>query len=256
TITMNMLDDGIYFDSVVKAIAAAGAPALRKLRIGEFQHAGPGRIDNGYDYEISWSSLGDARHLWRAVPRLEELRIQAGLGGTSTSGDADVIGTFDLRALRRLEVVTGGMGGACARSFATGKLPALQYAELWFGSKDYGGTATVADLEPLFTGRNVRELAHLGLMNAEITDELVAALARSPLLRQLRTLNLAHGTLSDEGVRIVATHADAFKHLKVLDVSNNYVTSAGLDELRRVCPITSTEQRDTEDDDRYVALAE
>jgi uncharacterized protein (TIGR02996 family) len=36
TITMNMLDDGMYFDKVVKAIAQHGAPALRTLRLGEF----------------------------------------------------------------------------------------------------------------------------------------------------------------------------------------------------------------------------
>ena len=258
TITMNMLDDGMYFDSVVKAIAQYGAPALRVLRLGEFQHAGPGGVDNGYDYEISWSSLGDASGVWKAVPRLERLRIQLGLGGTSANGDADRIGTFDLPRLEHLEVVTGGMNADCARSFAAARLPAAKSIDLWFGSNNYGGDATVKDLEPLFAGDGVPKLSHLGLMNAELADDIVAALAPSKLLPRLSELSLAHGMMTDAGAQTIATHADAFKHLAQLDLSNNYLTSAGLAAVRGVCQVLSEEQReyDAGDDNRYVALAE
>jgi uncharacterized protein (TIGR02996 family) len=254
TITMNMMDDGMYFNDTVQAIAKHGAPALRSLRIGEFNHAGPGGVDNGYDYEISWSSLGDASELWKAVPRLEQLRIQSGLGGSSASGDDDAIGTFDLPRLRKLEVVTGGMSAECARSFASGNLPAIEYMDLWFGSDNYGGNAGVGDLETLLSGKNVPKLKHLGLMNASFTDELVPALAQSNVLKQLAELSLAHGTLSDEGAAAIAKHPDAFGHLKSLDVSNNFLSDESLDALRKVCPIVSSEQRDEED--RYVALSE
>ncbi len=256
TITMNMLDDGMYFDDVVKAIATHGAPALRVLRLGEFQHAGPGDVENGYEYEISWSSLGDASGLWRAVPRLRSLRIQLGLGGSSASGNADVIGTFDLPHLERLEVVTGGMAASCARSFAAGNLPSLEWMELWFGDANYGGDASVADLAPLLAAERVPKLRHLGLMNAPFTDEIVQALAPSRVLAQITELGLAHGMMTDEGTATIAKHADAFRHLKQLDVTNNYLTSAGVDALRAVCPVTSEEQRAIDDDYRYVALSE
>ena len=254
TITMNMLDDGMYFDDVVKAIAKYGAPALRTLRIGEFQHCGPGGVDNGYDYEISWSSLGDASGLWQAVPRLESLRIQTGLGGSSCSNAQEVIGTFDLPRLKRLEVVTGGMAASCARSFASGQLPAAESIELWFGSDNYGGDTTVNDLAPLLAATNVPKLTQLGLMNAEFTDELVRELAGSRVLAQLTELNLSHGTMTDEGTAVIAAHADAFRHLKKLVLDNNYVSSDGLAALRNVCPVVSSEQRD--DEDRYAALSE
>ena len=254
TITMNMLDDGMYFEDVCKAIAKYRAPALRSLRLGEFQHCGPGGVDNGYDYEISWAGLGDASELWQAVPRLESLRIQSGLGGSSASGGGDTIGTFDLARLRRLEVVTGGMGADCARSFARGKLPAIEYMDLWFGSDNYGGDAGVGDIEELLAGTNVPKLTHLGLMNSSFVEELLPVLARSRVLAQLSELSLAHGTLGDDGVEAITEHADAFRHLKALDVSNNYLSGDALAALRKVCPVVSNEQRD--DDDRYVALAE
>ncbi|MDQ3336198.1 MAG: TIGR02996 domain-containing protein [Myxococcota bacterium] len=254
TVTMNMLDDGMYFSDVVKAIAQYGAPALRTLRLGEFQQAGPGGVDNGYDYENSWAGLGDASELWKAVPRLEHLRIQLNLGGASANG-ADTIGTFDLPRLRTLEIVTGGLSAHCARSFASGKLPAAESIELWFGSNNYGGDATTKDLETLLAGDNVPKLSYLGLKNAEFTDDIVAALAPSKVLSRIKALSLAHGMMTDAGAQLVATHADAFKHLTQLDLSNNYITSAGLDAVRGVCPITSEEQREG-DDYRYPALAE
>lgn len=256
TVTMNMLDDGMYFDPVCKAIAQYGAPALRALRLGEFQHAGPGDVDNGYDYEISWSSLGDASGMWAKLPRLEKLRIQLGLGGSSANGDVDRIGAFDLPNLRELEVVTGGMSAENARSFASGKLPAARSIELWFGDDNYGGNTTVADLAVLLEGKNVPKLEHLGLMNASFTDDLVEALARSPILARIESLSLAHGLLTDAGVATIVKHAGAFEHLTALDISNNYVTSDGVGSLRSVCNVVSDEQRDVNDDYRYVALAE
>lgn len=253
TVTMNMLEDGMYFEPVCKAIAQYRAPALRTLRIGEYQQAGPGGVDNNYDYENSWAGIGDASDLWQAVPRLEALRIQANLGGASVGGN-DTIGTFDLPRLRRLEVVTGGLAAKNAQSFARGRLPALEAMDLWFGSDNYGGDAGVGDLEELLAGTRVPKLARLGIMNASFVDELLPVLARSPLLARLSELSFAHGTLGDDGVEAITQHADAFRHLKALDVSNNYLSSDAVAALRKVCPVVSETQR--ADDDRYVALSE
>ena len=256
TITMNMLDDGMYFDKVMKAIAQHGAPTLRTLRLGEFQHAGPGGVQNDYEYEISWSSLGDASGVWRVVPRLEDLRIQLGLGGSSSNGDTDAIGTFELPKLKRLEVVTGGMSADCARSFAAAKLPSVESVDLWFGCHEYGGSTTAADLAPLFEGEGMPKLSHLGLMNAEITDDVVASLAASQLLARVTEVDLSHGMLTDAGAATIAAQRDRFAHLARLDLSNNYLTASGIAAVRGVCPITEGEQRNIEDEYRYVALSE
>ena len=256
TVTMNMLDDGMYFDDVCKAIGQYRAPALRKLHLGEFQHAGPGGVQNGYDYEISWSSLGDASTLWAAVPRLETLRIQLGLGGSSASGGGDSVGTFDLPKLEHLEVITGGMSAECARSFASGKLPAIELMELWFGSHNYGGNTKIDDLAPLLAGTNVPALKMLGLMNAEFTDELIEPLAKSPVLAKIKALSLAHGMMTDAGAATLVKHADAFKHLSRLDISDNYVTGDALASLRSALPATVSDKQREGDDYRYVSLAE
>lgn len=251
TVTLNMLEDGNYFDAVCKAIAELGAPALRSLRLGEYQQAGPGGVDTGYDYENSWSTLGDASGMWAKLPRLERLRLQMNLGGYHAP---DKVGTFDLPHLREVEVVSGGLSAENARAFASGDLPALESMELWFGDDNYGGNATPKDLEPLFAATNVPKLRHLGIMNAGFTDEAVAVLAPSPLLRQLQELTLEHGTLTAEGAQTIVAHADAFRHLKLLDVNNNCFSGGVPDDLRSVCPVVSSEQRG--EDDRYVPLSE
>jgi uncharacterized protein (TIGR02996 family) len=252
TITMNMLDDGMYFDDVVKAIAQYGAPALRSLSIGEFSHAGgPGGIENGYDYESSWTALGDASNLWAQLPHLERLRLQLNLGGYQ---GPSTIGVFDLPKLQRLEVVTGGLSAENARSFASGKLPALVHMDLWFGEENYGGTAKLADLEPIFSGANTPKLAHLGLMNCSFSDEIVDALLPSNVLRQLAELSLEHGSLDAGSMQKIVAHADAFRHLASLDLNNNHISSDGLASVAAVCPIVSSEQRGT--DERYVPLSE
>lgn len=252
TVTMNMMDDGMYFEEVVKALAHYGAPALRSLRLGEFNHAGgPGGIDNGYDYESSWTALGDASNLWEKLPNLERLRLQMNLGGYQ---GPSTIGVFDLPKLQHLEIVTGGLSAENARSFVSGKLPELTSMTLWFGDDNYGGTTTVTDLAPVFAATNLPKLSHLGLVNCSFTDEIVDALAPSKVLRQLAELSLEHGSLDDASVAKIVAHADAFGHLTSLDVNNNHISSDGIGTLRKVCPVVSNEQRGT--DDRYVPLSE
>jgi uncharacterized protein (TIGR02996 family) len=254
TVRMNMLDDGMYFDPVLQALAEHGAPALRTLRLGEFQQAGPGGVQNDYDYENSWAGFGNGTAVWAKLPRLENLRLQMNFGGYSTQGITDEIGEFDLPKLAHLEVVTGGMSRFCLRSFASGKLPALRFIDLWIGSNNYGSDGSVEDLAPLLAGDNVPSLTHLGIINCEFTDDVVTALVHSKLLPRLRELSLAHGMMTDAGAAALVKHADAFQHLDLLDVSGNYVREqvANL----RVCKRVIDKQRAWDDEYRYVALSE
>jgi hypothetical protein len=245
----------MYFGPVVEKLAAIGAPALRTLRIGEFGHAGPGGVDNGYDYEISWTSLGNASGLWRVLPRLEHMRLQVGLGGSSASGDAEAIGEFVVPKLRDLEVVTGGMSSECLRAFASANAPMLASMDLWLGSDNYGANGSVDDLGALFAATGVPALRHLGIMNSEIADSFVDALAGSKILKQLTELDLRYGTLSDEGAARLAANARAFAHLTKLDLSVNCMSSEGVALVRGIAANVVVDEQKGEDE-RYVSLSE
>jgi len=253
-ITINMLDDGSYFQQVIDALAAHPRLTLRTLRLGEFTCAGGPGGEGDYEYEISWSSLGDASKLWAALPRLESLVLQVGLGGTSARGDKDVIGVFDLPRLRKLEVITGGLGEGCLRSFSNARLPEATSIDLWLGSSHYGAGGSLDDLAPLFAGTQVPKLAHLGLMNSEFSDAICGALATSAILPRLEELSLAYGTMTDEGARALAADPSAIAHLLRLDVSHNCLTEEGLELLRAICDGVVDHEQKIED--RYVSLSE
>lgn len=255
-VPMNMLDDGGYFEPVVKAIAEHGAPTLKSLRIGDFTHAGPGSGDNDYEYEVSCIGIGDARGLWKAVPRLERLVLQVGLGSTSASGATDHLGDIVLPNLRHLEVISGGVSQECVASLAAARLPKIEHLDLWFGSSGYGGAGGVEDIERILDGRDFPALRHLGLMNAEFTDALCERLGTARVVRQLDELSLAHGTLSDDGVRTLVASGQAFAHLKKLDLSDNCLSDEGVALARELGPFVITGEQKDDDDDRYVSLSE
>jgi len=67
------------------------------------------------------------------------------------------------------------------------------------------------------------------------------------------------GTLGDEGIQPLVDNAARFKHLKLLDVQDNYLTNKSLKLLRPICAnVVFGEQRDDEGDpnDRYASAIE
>ena len=137
---------------------------------------------------------------------------------------------------------------SCAR-------PKLERLALCFGDRNYGCDCTAGDVARLVDQALPPTLVHLGLANAAFADELVPLLARSPLLRQLRTLDLSLGTLSDDGAALIVQHADAFAHLERLDISETSVTTSGVGALRRVVrEVVDNEMKPAAD--RYCAIGE
>jgi len=253
-IEMNMLDDGGYFGPCVEAISKLGAPALRRLRIGRFSCSGGPGGEGTYEYEMSWTSLGDASGLWKSVPRLESLVIQSGLGGSSADSTPDVLGTIDLPKLTHFEVITGGLAKQCAQSIANMKAPALKTLDVWFGDDNYGGDATVEEIAPILDGESFPKLERLGLMNASFTDDICARIGGSKILKQLKELSFRYGTMSDDGAKALASTA-SLSHLKVLDVSENILTEEGLKALEGTAAEVRAEEMKGPDS-RYVSLSE
>jgi hypothetical protein len=161
-------------------------PALRALFLGDIIVE---------ENEISWIVQSDVSPLLDAFPALEELRVRGGQGLT--------LGAPRHARLRSLAIETGGLDAGLVRSLAAADLPELEHLELWLGTTDYGGTVTVADLEPILSGRLFPKLRYLGLRDSEIADEVAAALASAPILERVRVLDLSLGTLGDAGAAAV-----------------------------------------------------
>ena len=225
----------------IDVIANSMVPSVRKLHLGDFEYPD--------ECEMSWFHVGNLAELWRAVPRLTHLIVQGG-------GDL-AFGAIEHDHLQHFEVRSGGLPAALARAITAAKLPAIRHLEIWYGSEAYGGDASFLDVAPLLARHDLPALRHLGLRNCEFADEICDGIASSRLLRQLEVLDLSMGTLSDVGVEAILQHADAFRHLETLDVSQSWISSAALARLRTLGPtIVDHDQQGDPDDDRYVMVGE
>jgi hypothetical protein len=141
--------------------------------------------------EISWIVQGDYAPILATFLSLEALRIRGGTGLEFSPCRHE--------KLKSLTIETGGLSGSTIGMLCGLDLPNLQYLELWLGSENYGGDSTLADLEPILSGRAFPKLRYLGLRNAEYTADIAHVLTHSPVLEQLVELDLSIGTLTDEG---------------------------------------------------------
>jgi predicted DNA-binding WGR domain protein len=196
-------------DGLIAAVPAlsSGKPLgqLEKLFLGDF---------SADDQEISWVGYGDLSPLWSITPKLRTLRLR---------GANMLLGQFEHPSLQRLEIETGGLPPEAVRSLAAAKLPELGHMEVWFGRPDYGGTASIDDLMPLFSSTTLPKLEHLGLQNSHVQDEIAIALAGSKLLAQVGSVDMSMGTMREVGARALIANAKSFKHLKSLNLEDNYI---------------------------------
>ncbi|GAB3857687.1 STM4015 family protein [Dactylosporangium cerinum] len=216
-------------------------PHLRALFLGEM---------TSEECEISWINHTDVAPLLAAFPGLEVLRIR-GADGLQLSPVRHM-------RLRELAVESGGLPAGVVRGIADSHLPALTDLELWLGVSEYGGDVSVEDLAPVFSGTGVPRLRRLALRNAEIADQVAAALAGAPVVPRLDTLDLSLGILSDQGAEALLL-GQPLTHLRRLDLSHHFISAELADRLRTELPgvdVDLSDEQEEDDGERYTAVSE
>ncbi|NMO21885.1 WGR domain-containing protein [Pyxidicoccus fallax] len=235
-LTLGPTTDGEVHDyeDLIERLVKAAPASLRKLFIGDFDF-GPD------EWEFSWGNLGDLSSLYAALPGLRSLRLR---------GQAEKLGKMDLPELREFTLESTSLPRDEVKAIAAAKWPKLERLELWFGAEDEGAVADVKYLQPILDGTGLPELKHLGLCNAEFTNALCEALPKSKVLKQLETLDLSRGTMNDEGAERLLKHAEAFQHLKRLDVTQNLLGDKAAKSLAKLCPdVARGQQRDPDEEE-------
>ncbi|MEE6263726.1 STM4015 family protein [Plantactinospora sonchi] len=216
---------------------------LRALFVGEMTYE---------QCEISWIVQADPAPLLAAYPDLEILRIRGATQGLSLSPVRHL-------ALREFAIEAGGLPGDVTRAVAACDLPALTHLELWLGTDEYGGDTTLADLAPILAGDRLPALRHLGLRNAEIADEVAAAVTQAPVVGRLESLDLSLGTLSDAGAEALLA-GRPLTRLRRLDLHHHYLSPEARGRLVAALPgveIDFSDRRPSaRNGDRYVAVSE
>jgi hypothetical protein len=200
--------------------------------------------------EVSWIEQVDPGPLLAAFPQLTEF----GLRGASALEMEPLVHD----RLRELTIQTGGLPPTVVRAVGRSKLPALTGLDLYLGTDMYEGGAGAEDLAEILSGAAFPALRHLGLRNAEHTDELAALLAHAPVVARLESLDLALGMLGDEGVAALLA-GQPLTHLRRLDLHHHWISDEMIERLWQALPevdIDVDEQLLGRDDDRFIAVAE
>ncbi|WP_322744305.1 MULTISPECIES: STM4015 family protein [unclassified Coleofasciculus] len=205
--------------------------------------------------EISWIQQSNISPVLEAYPNLEVLQVR----GTQGLGDECLsFSPLSHEHLEALIVESGGLYPETITEICALELPALEHLELWLGRDKYGGDSSVDDLMPILSGELFPNLIYLGLRNAVYTDDIAEAVVNSPILSQIKILDLSMGTMGEKGVEALIS-CDGINQLDVLNVSENFLDEEAIAQLKRLNIQVIADNQDEEDDDgyaRYCSVAE
>ena len=237
-LALGVNDSDVDWEREIELLADTGPhEALRSLHVGDFEFPD--------EHELSWATVGELGRVWSACPNLEELTVQ---------GSEIELGTISAPALRRLTIRTTGLQAEVVHAIANAQWPALVELELWLGYVDYGEGIDHETLEPILRAERMPKLKVLKIKNAELVDELVDALGRSSVLKQLEVVDLSMGTMSDQGGASVLSHLDAWSHLRSLNLHANAIGDRVAAQLARNAFIEIGTQKP--EDHRYISVSE
>ncbi|MGV9345962.1 STM4015 family protein [Streptomyces spiralis] len=198
-------------DPVLDAITAEAHrfPRLRAVFLADVESE---------ETEISWIKQGDVTKVLRAWPRLEELGVR---------GAEDLVVEPLLHdGLRTLRVECGGLPREAVRGLSGCDFPALHRLDLWLGTTWYGGDCTREDVDTLLASLGDRpHLRHLGLRNSDIQDDIAAAVAATPVVAGLDSLDLSMGALGDDGGGALLA-GQPLTHLTSLNLNHHFMSEA------------------------------
>jgi hypothetical protein len=208
--------ESLSSEGVVQALVGARRqlPNLRAVFVGDI---------DADEWQISWIEQTDLSPLFTAYPSLTYFGCR---GGNNLE-----LGAPQHDHLQRLVVESGGTAAQVVRQLGDARLPSLQHLELWIGTRRYGRTVNIQDIEYLLTHAAWPNLRTLALRNADIADEIAQLVPTLPIMGQIETLDLSLGTLSDVGAAALLTLEKAAPRLQTLDLHHNYCSEAMLKHL-------------------------
>ncbi len=187
---------------------------IEKLFVGDMDYE---------ECEVSWILQGDYSRLWAAMPQLRELTIK---GSTDLS-----LGEIDHGSLESLTIICGGLPESVIKSIQAAKLPSLKKLLLYIGVDNYGFDGDADTIRTLLEQMDFPKLEYLGITDSEIQDELTEVVLGSRYMRQVHTLDLSGGTLTDKGGALLLEKIPAYSNVKVLDLHYHYLSDEMMKQL-------------------------
>lgn len=193
--------------------------------------------------EISWIEQGNYEEFLKAFPNINELIIKG--------SNELTLGQINHENLERLEIISGGLPVSVLEEIGSSNLPKLKTLVLFLGIDSYGFDGEIEDIKNLLEKANFPNLKELYLLNSEIQDEITEVVLESKILKQLDTLGLGCGTLTDKGGQALLDKQDKINHLKNLDLEFNYLSDDMANKLETLNMEVNVDDRNEVDQYEY-----
>lgn len=192
--------------------------------------------------EVSWIIQGNYEKLFAAMPQLEKLTIK---------GSTDLeLGSIAHDKLESLEIICGGLPSSVIKSIQDAKLPALKSLNLYLGEENYGFDGNIDDIKELLENSDFPKLEHLGLCDSEIQDEVTEAVLDSKYIKQVSSLALSMGTLTDKGGQLLLDKIPSYDNIKKLDLHYHFLSDKMMKNLEALSiEVDVDEQNEAEEYD-------
>ena len=176
--------------------------------------------------EVSWIMQGDYSRIWKAMPQLKELTIK---GSTDLT-----LGEIEHENLESLTIICGGLGQNVIQEIEKAKLPQLKKLLLYIGIEDYGFDGNVDTIQELLANSDFPKLTYLGIVDSEIQDDLTEVVLKCKYIRQIETLDLSCGTLTDKGGELLLSKLPELSNIRKLDVHHHYLSDEVMEKLGKL----------------------
>lgn len=119
--------------------------------------------------------------------------------------------------------------------------PELEYFEIWFNDTK-GIMPTIQAISPILSKKATPKLKYLALCNCQVSEALIRAVLRTPIIEKLDVLDFKSGSMMD-GIIQYILDCPKIRNLKLLNVSDNYLSDRGIERLRQLpCKIEAANQ--------------
>lgn len=205
---------------------------IKRLFVGDMDYE---------ECEVSWIEQADYSGLWEAMPQLEGLTIK---GSTNLS-----LGNIEHENLKSLHIICGGIPKEVLASVAGAKLPALEVLSLYIGIENYGFDGSVEDIKAMLDKSEFPKLKELGILDSEIQDEIAEAVVSCKYMKQIETLDLSCGTLTDKGGEVLLDVLPNFANIKNVNLEHHYLSDKMMKKLSELPADVNVDEQ--QEDDEY-----
>jgi hypothetical protein len=215
-------------------------PHLKALRIGD-------NCDlNNIKYLKSRVSVCNIVPVLKAYPKLELLHIRGRMFQEdvvipdnkilavrkSKNESLTLDKTVKHKSLRTLIIDADGISNKNLAKLCNLNLPSLEYLEIWLHREDWRNV-NIDSIKPILSGKYCQDLVYLAIRNSGNTDQIAKAIVNSPVMKNLKILELTDGNMGSDGAKVFL-ESSVTSNLHTLNLCGNSLGKKMIEQLSQL----------------------